>query len=103
MHKQVLGDGSSGDVVACGECSQTVQLIRPEHVEARFEHLHKRYVVRYRLDRPVPEWDDEEIQELGYSLGESVRAHIHKRQRALQRTVYLKAHWARIKRLLAEG
>lgn len=93
MLPQVYGDGSGDTVPACRECNSTLSCIAPESIEERFKHLYRKYVSKYKLDKPIPEWDDDELEELGHSLRSAVQKKIRTRQRAVERVLYIKARF----------
>ena len=76
-------------------------------LETRIEYLIKKFTKRYKLDRPLPDWDDEEIGELGHSLRTHVEGQTRIRRRAEVRLGNIKNrlrqilatdHWVPIKR-----
>lgn len=88
---QKHGNGSGDTVKACRECNSALGAFAPTSVEERCIHLAQRLRKRYQLDKPIPEWSDDEIAELGHNLQSAVRGKIHERQRAVERFLFLTA------------
>lgn len=91
LFPQAFGDGKGDTVMACKECNSTVQAFKPMSVSARVKYLFQAYVKRYRLNKFIPEWDDQEIEELRGTLKQRVRAKILARQRAVERVEHLRS------------
>lgn len=85
-------------MLACKECNSTLSNNHPYSLVNRIEFLAKKMTKKYDLDKQVPEWDDEELDELGATLRTAVEGSIHARQRALQRV----GHMMRRRDLVAE-
>lgn len=69
-------------VMACGECNRLLGDRAALWLETRLGYLIKSLTKRYKLNRPMPEWDAEEVQELGYSLRTAVLCGLTARKRA---------------------
>lgn len=99
IYPQLFGDGNGDTVNACTECNSTMQAVHEHSIENRVAFLYKRYVKKYQLDKQIPEWDDEELNELGYTLRSAIQSKIMQRQRALERAIHINARWNEIRRL----
>lgn len=78
-------------VQCCRECNSLLGAAEPFDLEWRVLTLIQRTESRYQLDKPVPEWSDDEIEELGHTLKTAVRGKIYQRQRAIERVLHMKA------------
>lgn len=78
-------------VSACRECNGLLRDVFPTDFVRRIDYLAGRLVKKYQLDRPVPEWDDDEIAELGPKLRQAVRGKVYARQHASDRVWHVKA------------
>lgn len=83
-------------VNACGECNSLLGNKNAHFIEDRILDLIGALTKRYQLDRLVPDWDDEELEELGRGLRNAISYHIHQRQRAINRVVYATTVWRRV-------
>ncbi len=77
-------------VNCCRKCNSTLGAAAPRSIEGRVLYLVERTIIQYELNNPIPEWDDEEIEELGPNLRSFVEAKIRERQRAFQRLFFMK-------------
>ena len=87
-------------VNACHECNHTANNVEPFSLLNRIDFLIDRTKRRYHLDKPTPEWDDDEIAELGPTLRSAVVGKIRQRQRAISRVLHMRGVWTRV--LLAD-
>lgn len=85
-------------VQACKECNSILSHVRPDSVEGRVIHLRDRLVSKYKLDQLLPEWDDDELEELGPALRQRIKGKIHERERAKQRVLHMEMTLKLIKR-----
>ena len=76
-------------VNCCRECNALLGANFPFNMLERMNYLSRRIVNKYKLNKPIPEWSDEEIKELDGNLRKSVRAKIRERQRAIERKLNL--------------
>lgn len=81
--------GNNETVRACHECNQLAGVLAPFDIEERVQYLIGKLSTRYRLNKRIAEWDDEEIMELGPKLKSMVQAKILARQRAANRVLYM--------------
>lgn len=58
---------------------------------------------KFQLTKPIPEWEDAELEELGHSLRSRIKSAIHQRQNALERVIHIRARLREIRRLTKEG
>lgn len=91
LFPQKYGDGSGDTVRACRECNSALGAIALTSVENRCIYLAQRIRKRYQLDKPIPEWSDNELMELGDNLRSAVKHKIYERQRAVERYLFLTA------------
>ena len=80
-------------VNVCMECNSAMTDKFAHSLELRIEYLIAWTEKRYKLEKIIPEWDDDEIKELGYSLRVRIQAKIRERQRAIERTLHMRATW----------
>ena len=78
-------------VSACRECNSLLGSAYPTDIVRRMTYLADRIVAKYKLHILVPEWDDDEIAELGPELRQFVRGKVYARQRASDRVWHVKA------------
>jgi hypothetical protein len=78
-------------VNCCRECNNILGTNYPYNLFQRANFLKDKLIKKYNLDKGAPEWDDDEVRELGRSLRERVNGKIRTRQRAQNRVLYLKA------------
>lgn len=89
LYPQVYGNGAGDIVKACSECNSTLRAFAAESVQHRVGLLYETYVKKYQLRKPIPEWDDAELAELGLNLRSAIGAKIRQRQRALERVAHI--------------
>ena len=77
-------------VYCCSECNSKIADRYFANLSDCFDHLIDEYVKKYKLNIAVVEWDEEEIQELGPRLRQSIKKHLAERHRAEQRVYWLK-------------
>lgn len=93
LFPQVIGGGKGDTVPACLECNKTVQHMHAGSVAARCKFLFYAYVKKFKLNKFIPEWDDDEIEELTGSLKKTVKHKIMQRQRAIERVEYIRSRF----------
>jgi len=86
-------------VNSCDECNNIMGNRHPYSILDRVAYLIERLDARYQLQVQVPEWDEEELEELGQNLRRMIGAKIKQRQRALERRSHAKIVYDRINRL----
>ena len=72
-------------VLSCRECNSILNNYAPLSVEARIIHLRDKLRKKYKLHKRMPEWDDDELQEMGNGLLSHIQSKVLERQRAMQR------------------
>lgn len=83
-------------VNACRECNSLMGARNSHYVEDRIQDLISSLMKRYQLDKAIPDWDDDELDELGRGLRQSISSQIHRRQRAIERVIYAREVWRRV-------
>lgn len=78
-------------VNACNECNNFLGANAPYNLYDRLKLLEAKMIQRYKLDKSVPEWAEEELNELGTNLRSHVRGWQAKRHRAQDRLLHLRA------------
>lgn len=89
MFPQKFGDGAGGTVPSCKECNHIMSVRHPYDVKARMEYLVEKLVERYQLDKNLPNWTEDELNNLGSSLRAMVEAKTHARKRAYERVLHI--------------
>lgn len=87
--QSVMRMGNGETVRACADCNSCIGATCPVDLEERVQTLIERFTRRFKLTKTIPEWDDEEISELGPALKRKVRQKIYERQRAINRVLYM--------------
>lgn len=54
-------------VNCCSECNTLLGTVYPYDLQARINYLYEKIIKKYQLDVLIPEWADEEFEELGYT------------------------------------
>lgn len=88
--------GARDIVNACSECNAGLSDKYGYWLHRRIKHLIDWTIKRYQLDEMIPEWADEELDELGYALRASITFKIKQRQRALDRVIHMNVVLRRI-------
>ena len=78
-------------VWACLECNSDLGANIFSSVADRIEFLISRYTAKYGITKPVIEWADEELDEIGPGLKRRIRHLLAKRRVAEERVEYLHA------------
>lgn len=99
---QQFGGGAGDIVIACQECNTTMESSSACSVIGRLSFLIERYEKKYDLHSPAPDWDEDDLADLGPNLRSSIEQQILKRQRAKERVVMITARLGEIVRL-SEG
>lgn len=61
-------------VPACGECNSIASDGIFRSIGAKRRYIQRRLVIKYKRVLAIPDWSNEEIDQFGYVLGQSVRA-----------------------------
>ena len=77
-------------VYSCQECNNALGAQVFPTIEERVAYLIPFYVSRYSLNKRVTEWDQEDLNELGFALRSSIEAGVRERQEAERRVMYLR-------------
>lgn len=77
-------------VNSCLDCNYRMNDLYPYSLISRVEHLALSIYKQFKLDSAVPQWNDEEIEELGQSLRQAVKAKIEERKIATERYLHIK-------------
>lgn len=72
-------------VPACKECNCTLSCHHLMTISERAEYLADRYSIKYRKILNIPVWSEEEIQSLGNSLSNYMRARNRQRESIVMR------------------
>lgn len=96
---QVHGGANGETVQACRDCNCRMGASGAFSVEERVCNLIESLERKYQLNRAIPEWDDDELEELGRSLRDRIQATIRQRQNALERVIHIRARLREIRRL----
>lgn len=75
-------------VPSCQECNNLLGATVHESIEARRIYVHQKLYRKYKNVLSAPEWSEEEINSLGYTLRSSVRA-----QASLKQAVFMRLSW----------
>ncbi len=94
---QKYGNGKGDTVLACSDCNGRMNAAGPTSIDQRILKLIDSIERKYELHKPVPEWDDDEIDELGRSLKMRVKGMIQRRQKAIERVLHIKLRLAEIR------
>ena len=82
--------GNKEAIPCCSECNTTLGNVFLHTVSARAEYLLKRYKKRYKKVINTPDWDDDELQEMGESMRLSIIARLDMRGIIKERLSHLK-------------
>jgi hypothetical protein len=96
---QAFGNGAGETVLSCRDCNTRMNAFGPLSIDQRVSRLIESLTKKHQLDRPIPEWDDEELEELGYSLRQRIKAKLHQRQNAIERVIHIRKRLNEIRRL----
>lgn len=100
---QAHGGASGETVISCRDCNFRMGALGSLSVDQRICHLIESLERKHQLNKPIPEWDDEELEELGPSLRLRIKAAVHQRQNALERVIHIRARLREIRRLTKAG
>jgi hypothetical protein len=78
-------------VNACGDCNGRLGAQSPGNLEKRIEVLMASVAKEHKLQKTMPEWNDEELGDLGASLRKRIAGKIRARQRAIERFLHMQA------------
>lgn len=59
-------------------------------IEDRIAFLIKYYTIRHKLDTPIVQWDEEELNDLGRNLKQKIKKLIELRKRGEAKIMYLR-------------
>lgn len=64
------------DVVnCCQECNRILGDNHPYDIEKRIMYLSMEFEKKFKLNKPIIQWDEEELEELSMDLARTIRAH----------------------------
>jgi hypothetical protein len=78
-------------VYSCNECNSAINDNIFYYIHEEVEFLIDYYEDKYKLNKPVVEWSDEEINELGVELKQRIKKHLALRRKNEDRWLYLKS------------
>ena len=78
-------------VNACRSCNSTLGKFVGNTIESRFGILIERTIKQFQLDKQLPEWNEEEIEELGPALQSDIRSWLRERDLARSRVIHMRA------------
>ena len=78
-------------VNCCIQCNTLIGDAYPYDFIARIKYLMGRIKEKHQLDKIVPEWADEELAELGYSLKQAIVGKMRRRQVGIQQVLHAQA------------
>jgi hypothetical protein len=55
------------------------------------DYLIKKYVVKYKLNKNIIQWSDDELEELGFKLKQKIKKQVAQRQKNEDRYLYLRS------------
>lgn len=61
-------------VNCCRECNAIIGNNYPYSMTSRVSYLANRFCEKYKLDKPIIQWDEDELSELGANLARSIRS-----------------------------
>lgn len=100
---QVDGGANGETVLSCRDCNVRMGARGALSIDQRLSLLIESLERKFQLTKPIPEWDDEELEELGHSLRSRIKSAIHQRQNALERVIHIRARLREIRRLTKGG
>jgi len=77
-------------ICSCQECNSTLNSNEWSDISGRFSYLIEIYIKKYKLYKPCIDWDDEELDELKYSLKRRIKNKLAKRRKNEERVWYLR-------------
>lgn len=77
-------------VRCCNECNTLLGRKTFRNIFERFEYLTRRYKERYNLNIASVDWDQEELEDLGYTLQTFVLNKVNKKEHARNKVVFLR-------------
>mgnify|MGYP001581690937 CR=1 FL=1 len=83
-------------VNCCIDCNSLISDLEPYNIVRRIELLIAKTEYKFQLQKHIPEWGDDELNELGFSLRSAVKGKIKQRQRALDRVMHMRGVWRKI-------
>lgn len=83
-------------VNACSECNSTIGDKEPANIILRIHCLIQLTRKKYQLYKIIPEWSDEELNSIGYSLRKMIAGKIRARQKAIERVMHMRGVWRKI-------
>lgn len=78
-------------VYCCQECNNALSDLYFSTIMDSIDHIVSCYIARYELDKPKVQWDEDEIENLGFGLRGRIRKMLAIRHKAEERVVYLNA------------
>lgn len=85
-------------VYCCKDCNSRLGASFPYDLEERVNFLAEKLFKDFDLGKPIPEWTDEEFEEMGHALRSAVEGKIKTRQWAEGRWLHVKAVHGRLVR-----
>lgn len=101
MAAEILGDILEGHwiakvtVPACTECNSTAGTKVFDTLGDRARYVGERLDAKYQRIAERPDWSDDELEELGYALQQSIRHGLNERDRARRRLRYSRSRFGR--------
>jgi|DEB0MinimDraft_6_1074348.scaffolds.fasta_scaffold198492_1 hypothetical protein len=76
-------------IPSCKECNLILGTQVYYSLSERVEYLRARYPIRYKKLLNTPDWEPEELEEMGYNLRVSIDHHISKKKSILRKIEWL--------------
>ena len=78
-------------VYSCVECNCTLSNNLFTNAYERVDFLIKKYIIKHKLNKSIIQWSDEELDELGFKLKQTIKKQIAKRRKNEDRYLYLRS------------
>ena len=77
-------------VMCCRECNSLLGSAHPYSIVDKIGYLIEKFTKKYKLNKPVVQWDEDELEEVSKTMAQSIRAHIAKWNSRQERLAHMK-------------